>query len=122
MATTLLTTYCCEIQSTAPRSIGSSELLTSKPNNQDQTSSDHQPSKDTHLHIHVHDYRGHLPHAGLDPSRSSTGVVWCTERASEFGYLEEPERWANLGQGAPEVSSAQQQYRQGQQVQSKRPG
>lgn len=44
-----------------------------------------------------------MPHAGLDASRSSTGVVWCTERASEYGFLEEPEKWANLGQGAPEV-------------------
>ncbi|KAG5660736.1 hypothetical protein KAF25_003342 [Fusarium avenaceum] len=44
-----------------------------------------------------------MPHAGLDASRSSTGVIWCTERAAEYGYLEEPEIWANLGQGAPEV-------------------
>ncbi|KAL3960185.1 hypothetical protein ACCO45_005302 [Purpureocillium lilacinum] len=48
-------------------------------------------------------HEGHLPHAGLDASRSSTGVVWCTERASEYGFLEEPDAWANLGQGAPEV-------------------
>lgn len=48
-------------------------------------------------------HEGHLPHAGLDASRSSTGVVWCTERAAEYGFLEEPEAWANLGQGAPEV-------------------
>ncbi|KAI1432370.1 pyridoxal phosphate-dependent transferase [Xylaria sp. CBS 124048] len=46
---------------------------------------------------------GHLPHAGLDASRASTGVVWCTERAAEHGFLDEPEKWANLGQGAPEV-------------------
>src|SRR5690242_12841479 len=39
----------------------------------------------------------HLPHAGLDASRASTGVVWCTERASEYGFLEEPDKWANLG-------------------------
>jgi len=51
-------------------------------------------------------HEGHLPHAGLDASRASTGVVWCTERASEFGFLEEPEKWANLGQGAPEVRGA----------------
>lgn len=44
-----------------------------------------------------------MPHAGLDASRSSTGVIWCTERASEYGYLENPDSWANLGQGAPEV-------------------
>ncbi|PHH53890.1 Aspartate aminotransferase [Ceratocystis fimbriata CBS 114723] len=48
-------------------------------------------------------HEGHQPHAGLDASRSSTGVVWCTERAAEYGYLEAPDTWANLGQGAPEV-------------------
>ncbi|KAK4248603.1 pyridoxal phosphate-dependent transferase [Corynascus novoguineensis] len=48
-------------------------------------------------------HEGHLPHAGLDATRASTGVVWCTERAAEFGFLDEPEKWANLGQGAPEV-------------------
>ena len=26
-------------------------------------------------------HEGHRPHAGLDPSRASTGVVWTTERA-----------------------------------------
>ncbi|KAL2759639.1 hypothetical protein ACRALDRAFT_1060356 [Sodiomyces alcalophilus JCM 7366] len=46
---------------------------------------------------------GHMPHAGLDASRASTGVVWCTERAIEYGFLDEPDAWANLGQGAPEV-------------------
>ena len=44
-----------------------------------------------------------MPHAGLSASRASTGVVWCTERAISTGYLEEPEAWANLGQGALEV-------------------
>lgn len=48
-------------------------------------------------------HEGHRPHAGLDPTRASTGVVWCTERAYEHGFLENPEKWANLGQGAPEV-------------------
>lgn len=48
-------------------------------------------------------HEGHRSHAGLDPTRASTGVVWCTERAYEHGFLEEPEKWANLGQGAPEV-------------------
>ena len=48
-------------------------------------------------------HEGHRPHAGLDPSRASTGVVWCTERAYEHGFLENPTEWANLGQGAPEV-------------------
>ncbi|KKK21558.1 aminotransferase, classes I and II [Aspergillus rambellii] len=48
-------------------------------------------------------HEGHRPHAGLDASRASTGVVWCTERASEHGYAENPSEWANLGQGAPEA-------------------
>ncbi|KAG8626669.1 hypothetical protein KVT40_005614 [Elsinoe batatas] len=48
-------------------------------------------------------HEGHKPHAGLDPSRASTGVVWTTERAYEHGFADEPELWANLGQGAPEV-------------------
>jgi len=48
-------------------------------------------------------HEGHRPHAGLDPSRASTGVVWTSERAYEHGFAEDPESWANLGQGAPEV-------------------
>ena len=48
-------------------------------------------------------HEGHRAHAGLDPTRASTGVVWCTERAYEHGFLENPDEWANLGQGAPEV-------------------
>ncbi|KAI9700068.1 MAG: hypothetical protein M1836_002602 [Candelina mexicana] len=48
-------------------------------------------------------HEGHKPHAGLDPSRASTGVVWTTERAYEHGFLDDPSAWANLGQGAPEV-------------------
>lgn len=48
-------------------------------------------------------HEGHRPHAGLDASRASTGVVWCTERAAEHGYSEDPSGWANLGQGAPEA-------------------
>ena len=48
-------------------------------------------------------HAGHRPHAGLDPARASTGVVWCTERAYQCGFNDEPDAWANLGQGAPEV-------------------
>lgn len=48
-------------------------------------------------------HEGHKPHAGLDPARASTGVVWTTERAYERGYGDDPHAWANLGQGAPEV-------------------
>jgi aspartate/methionine/tyrosine aminotransferase len=48
-------------------------------------------------------HEGHMPHAGLDASSSSTGVVWCSERAGEYGYFDKPDEWANLGQGAPEV-------------------
>ncbi|KIX02932.1 uncharacterized protein Z518_06482 [Rhinocladiella mackenziei CBS 650.93] len=45
----------------------------------------------------------HKAHAGLDTTRASTGVIWCTEQASKHGFLDEPHKWANLGQGAPEV-------------------
>jgi len=48
-------------------------------------------------------HEGHKSHAGLDPTRASTGVIWCTERAYEHGFDVEPQLWANLGQGAPEV-------------------
>lgn len=48
-------------------------------------------------------HHGHKPHAGLDPSRASTGVVWTSERAYEHGFMDDPKSWANLGQGAPEV-------------------
>ncbi|KAK5142838.1 hypothetical protein LTR04_002092 [Oleoguttula sp. CCFEE 6159] len=48
-------------------------------------------------------HEGHRPHAGLDPTRASTGVVWTSERAYEHGFADEPAKWANLGQGAPEV-------------------
>ncbi|KAL8849765.1 MAG: hypothetical protein Q9221_005248 [Calogaya cf. arnoldii] len=48
-------------------------------------------------------HEGHRPHAGLDPSRASTGVVWCTERANEHGFQDDPAAWANFGQGAPEA-------------------
>lgn len=30
-------------------------------------------------------------------------MVWCTERANEHGFSENPSQWANLGQGAPQV-------------------
>jgi DNA-binding transcriptional MocR family regulator len=48
-------------------------------------------------------HEGHKPHAGLDPTRASTGVVWTTERAYEHGFADHPDEWANLGQGAPQV-------------------
>ncbi|KAF2753976.1 class I/II aminotransferas-like protein [Pseudovirgaria hyperparasitica] len=48
-------------------------------------------------------HEGHKPHAGLDASRASTGVVWTSERAYEHGFAENPAAWSNLGQGAPEV-------------------
>ncbi|KAK4987440.1 hypothetical protein LTR66_007597 [Elasticomyces elasticus] len=48
-------------------------------------------------------HAGHRHHAGLDPTRASTGVVWTSERAYDRGFAEHPEQWANLGQGAPEV-------------------
>lgn len=41
----------------------------------------------------------------MNVKQSSTGVLWVTERANEYGFgnsEEEDEKWANLGQGAPE--------------------
>lgn len=61
----------------------------------EQSSDIHRQFRDAH--------EGHRPHAGLDASRASTGVVWTTERACEHGFLEDPSSWANLGQGAPDA-------------------
>ena len=64
------------------------------------------PAKELNSKIHRQfrqSHEGHRPHAGLDPTRASTGVVWTSERAYEHGFMENPEAWANLGQGAPEV-------------------
>ncbi|MCJ1486444.1 hypothetical protein MMC06_006621 [Schaereria dolodes] len=72
------------------------KFSTSKePSANEQSSKIHRQFREAH--------EGHRPHAGLDPSRASTGVVWTTERAYEHGFLDHPEAWANLGQGAPEV-------------------
>ncbi|KAL9078360.1 MAG: hypothetical protein Q9157_002717 [Trypethelium eluteriae] len=69
---------------------------TAKPPTENELNSKiHRQFRDSH--------EGHKPHAGLDPTRASTGVVWVSERAYEHGYLDHPEEWANLGQGAPEV-------------------
>ncbi|KAK6203014.1 pyridoxal phosphate-dependent transferase [Scheffersomyces amazonensis] len=39
----------------------------------------------------------------MNTKQSSTGVLWVTERATEYGYdSEHVGEWANLGQGAPE--------------------
>ncbi|OAP65034.1 hypothetical protein AYL99_01006 [Fonsecaea erecta] len=54
-------------------------------------------------HRSLRDHPSHKPHAALDTSRASTGVIWTTEQAARHGFLDEPEKWANLGQGAPEV-------------------
>ncbi|KAI7974521.1 hypothetical protein EIK77_008701 [Talaromyces pinophilus] len=59
-------------------------------------------NSETHRHFRSA-HEGHKPHAGLDASRASTGVIWCTERANEHGFSERPGEWANLGQGAPEA-------------------
>ncbi|KAK5118839.1 hypothetical protein LTR62_000048 [Meristemomyces frigidus] len=66
-----------------------------EPSSKEQNSDIHTKFRECH--------EGHKAHAGLDPSRASTGVVWTSERAYEHGFLEHPEQWANLGQGAPEV-------------------
>jgi hypothetical protein len=31
-------------------------------------------------------HEGHKPHAGLDPTKASTGVVWTSERACKKVY------------------------------------
>ncbi|KIV92411.1 hypothetical protein PV10_03711 [Exophiala mesophila] len=59
-------------------------------------------SSSSHRALRAHPAHGR-PHAGLDTTRGSTGVIWCTEQASKHGFLDEPHKWANLGQGAPEV-------------------
>ncbi|EEA20289.1 hypothetical protein TMatcc_000277 [Talaromyces marneffei ATCC 18224] len=64
--------------------------------------SQNEKSSETHRHFRSA-HEGHKPHAGLDASRASTGVIWCTERANEHGFSERPGDWANLGQGAPEA-------------------
>ncbi|KAF2153905.1 PLP-dependent transferase [Myriangium duriaei CBS 260.36] len=74
----------------------------------DRRFSTSKPPTDSELSSEIHRqfrtaHEGHKPHAGLDPSRASTGVVWTSERAYEHGFLDEPHLWANLGQGAPEV-------------------
>lgn len=39
----------------------------------------------------------------MNTKQSSTGVLWVTERATEYGYQGNgDDAWANLGQGAPE--------------------
>lgn len=38
----------------------------------------------------------------MNTKQSSTGVLWVTERANEYGFDGVDNAWANLGQGAPE--------------------
>lgn len=38
----------------------------------------------------------------MNTKQLSTGVLWCTERATEYGFDPEDHEWANMGQGAPE--------------------
>ncbi|RMZ76342.1 hypothetical protein DV738_g4984, partial [Chaetothyriales sp. CBS 135597] len=59
--------------------------------------------KQSAAHLGLRAHPSHKPHAGLATGRASTGVIWCTEQAAKHGFLEDPESWANLGQGAPEV-------------------
>ena len=59
--------------------------------------------QDSPAHKKFRETHAHKAHSGLDESRSSTGVIWCTEQAAEYGFLDKPTEWANLGQGAPEV-------------------
>lgn len=70
--------------------------------NKSHEASDHEQQSKVHREFREA-HEGHRPHAGLDPTRGSTGVVWTSERAYEHGFLEDPGSWANLGQGAPEA-------------------
>ncbi|ETI20664.1 hypothetical protein G647_07006 [Cladophialophora carrionii CBS 160.54] len=54
-------------------------------------------------HRRLREHPAHKSHAALDTTKASTGVVWTTEQAQKHGFYDEPEKWANLGQGAPEV-------------------
>ncbi|KAI5958457.1 uncharacterized protein KGF55_005800 [Candida pseudojiufengensis] len=43
----------------------------------------------------------------MNSKKSSTGVLWVTERAEEYGYnSEDVKDWSNLGQGAPEAGDS----------------
>ncbi|ODQ51961.1 aminotransferase class I and II [Saitoella complicata NRRL Y-17804] len=62
-------------------------------------SSAHQNLRKARGNEHVK-HREHLPgisHPG------STGVIYCTERATALGYSDKDSEWANFGQGAPET-------------------
>lgn len=50
----------------------------------------------------LHPVNGHF-HSALDNSKTSTGIIWATEQATEKGFQDNPEEWGNLGQGAPET-------------------
>jgi len=52
--------------------------------------------------VHTEFRATHALHPGLE-TKAPTGVIWCSERAGEHGFYENPDEWANLGQGAPEV-------------------
>lgn len=50
-------------------------------------------------------YNEDIHKPAMNVKQSSTGVLWVTERANEYGFGqsdEEDVNWANLGQGAPE--------------------
>lgn len=48
-------------------------------------------------------YNEDIHKPALNTKQSSTGVLWVTERAGEYGFQGNGDKdWANLGQGAPE--------------------
>lgn len=50
-------------------------------------------------------YNDDIHKPAMNVKQSSTGVLWVTERANEYGFGKSDEsdkEWANLGQGAPE--------------------
>ncbi|PVH14338.1 uncharacterized protein CXQ87_002467 [Candidozyma duobushaemuli] len=49
------------------------------------------------------DFNEEIHKPAMNTKQSSTGVLWVTERANEYGFQGNgDDSWANLGQGAPE--------------------
>ncbi|KAM9886935.1 hypothetical protein OXX79_013928, partial [Metschnikowia pulcherrima] len=49
------------------------------------------------------EFNSEIHKPAMNTKQSSTGVLWVTERAGEYGFEGNGDKdWANLGQGAPE--------------------
>jgi aspartate/methionine/tyrosine aminotransferase len=65
---------------------------------------EHHPARDSSpIPIPKPKFNEDIHKPAMNTKQSSTGVLWVTERAAEYGYdTENNTEWANLGQGAPE--------------------